>query len=413
MPPTDLTADAKELHRDKVKRALRNKSRLDAIERTGVLESAHAIPPLTRGVRIAARALRAPIAQVSVLTDKEFVPIAAFCENEAERAQWTARRQVGNSYCKYVVWSRQPLQVDDARVNPLVRHSHATRELSIAAYLAVPILAPASGNGEAPVIGTLCVVDHEPRAWTPDDLLTLSDIAMGISDMVAARMRTRAQVQAVEQQAERALEAVGVAVLTTDAKGVTTFANPAASQSLGYTVEQLTGRDQHALIHHTRPDGTRYPEKDCPNYRARKEGRTFRMRDDTFWRNDGTPIAVDSIMTPIVERGEVIGSVLAFTDVSERRAAEQRERSGRLAAEAANRAKTELLAAVSHELRIPLAAIAGHAERLETSMVDIATAEQRDAVRSIRRSQQHLLGLVDNVVQFATLEVPTTPEATA
>ena len=98
MPHPDLTSDAKELHRDKVRRALRNKSRLDAIERTGVLESALAIPPLNRGVRIAARALRAPIAQVNVLTDKDFVPIAAYSEDEAEREQWTARRQAGNSY---------------------------------------------------------------------------------------------------------------------------------------------------------------------------------------------------------------------------------------------------------------------------------------------------------------------------
>ena len=38
--------------------------------------------------------------------------------------------------------------------------------------------------------------------------------------------------------------------------------------------------------------------------------------------------------------------------------------------------------------------------------MDVATAEQREDVRSIQRSQQHLLGLLENVVQFATLEVP-------
>ena len=72
------TTDDRELHRDRVKRALKNKGRLDAIERTGLLESAHDIPPLNRAIRVTARALRAPIAQINVLTDKRFVPIAFY-----------------------------------------------------------------------------------------------------------------------------------------------------------------------------------------------------------------------------------------------------------------------------------------------------------------------------------------------
>jgi PAS domain S-box-containing protein len=405
LSPTELTPEAAELHRDKVKRALRNKARLDAIERSGLIESALEIPPFNRGIRLAAKALRAPVAQINVLTDKQFVPIAVYAEGEPDAEQWGMRRQVGNSYCKYVVWSKEAFQVDDARENPLVRHSHATRELDIAAYLAVPIYAPAPVGGDALVVGTVCVIDHEPREWTADDVRSLSDFALGVSELIASRIRIRAQVQSVEQQTDRVLDAVGVAVLATDANGVTTFANPAALEILGYTAEQLTGHDQHSLIHHTRPDGSRYPETECPNYRARREKRSCHLINDTFWRSDGTPISVDSTMTPIFERGEVIGTVLTFTDVSERRAAEEGEHVARLAAEAANRAKTEMLAAMSHELRVPLAAIGERTERLESALVDVATAEQRDDLRGIQRSQQHLLGLIDNVVHFSTLEV--------
>ena len=407
IPTSGLPADTSDQLRDRIKRALKSKPRLEAIERTGLLESALEIPPLTRAVRLAARALRAPIAQVNVLTDKLFVPIAAYADGDEETALWSMRRHVGNSYCKYVVWTRQPFQVDDAREHALVRHSHATRELGISAYLAVPIHAPASGTSEPSVVGTLCVVDHEPREWTADDLLTLTDMSIGISDLIAARMRVRAQVKAVEQQAERVLEAVGVGVLATDAKGVTTFANPAAARLLGFTVEELVGRDQHALIHHTRPDGRRYPETDCPNYRARKAGESWYASDDTYWRSDGEPVSVASAMIPIFERGEVIGTVLTFTDVGDHRAGVVHERTARIGAEAANRAKTELLAAMSHELRVPLAAIGEHADRLEAALVDSATVEQREDFRSIQRSVEHLRGLVDNVSQFSTLEVPT------
>ena len=223
--------------------------------------------------------------------------------------------------------------------------------------------------------------------------------------MIAARMRTRAQVQDVEQQAGRILEVVGVPVLATDAQGVMTFANPAAGRMLGYSEEELTGRDQHALIHHTRPDGSRYPEKDCPNYCARKEGNASLVSNDTFWRSDGRPLTVDSTMTPMFDRGELIGTVLTLSDVSERRAAESAESVARRAAEAANRAKTELLAALSHEMRTSLAEIGERTAHLEAGLLDVVTSGQRDDLRGIQRSQQHLLGLVDNVVQFSTLEV--------
>ena len=406
IPTADFLSAAPELHRDRIKRALKSRPRLDAIERTGVLESALGIPSLTRAVRLAARALRAPIAQVNVLTDRLFVPIAAYTDSDEEAALWSRRRHAGNSYCKYVVWTRQPFQVDDAREHALVRHSHATRELGIRAYLGVPIHAPASGTSERLIVGTLCVVDHAPREWSADDLLTLTDLSTGVSDLIAERMRAHAQVQAVEQQAERVLDAVGVGVLATDAKGVTTFANPAASRLLGFTVEELVGRDQHALVHHTRPDGRRYPEADCPNYRARKAGTSWHASDDTYWRSDGTPILVASAMIPIFERGEVIGTVLTFTDVGDHRAGEVSERTARLGAETANRATTKLLAAMSHALRIPLVAIGEHADRLEAALVDTATVQQREDLRSIQRNLRHLLGLIDNVVQLSTLEVP-------
>ena len=64
-----------------------------------------------------------------------------------------------------------------------------------------------------------------------------------------------------------------------------------------------------------------------------EDSRTVRERNDTFWRSDGSPVAVETTMTPILERGEVVGTVLAFFDVRERRDAEEAYRSARRAAE--------------------------------------------------------------------------------
>ena len=67
----------------------------------------------------------------------------------------------------------------------------------------------------------------------------------------------------------------------------------------------------------------------------------------------------------------------------------------------ADRAKTDFLATMSHELRTPLNAIAGYAELLELGMRGPITEQQREAVLRIRRSQQHLLGIVNDILTFA------------
>ena len=92
-------------------------------------------------------------------------------------------------------------------------------------------------------------------------------------------------------------------------------------------------------------------------------------------------------------------------------AAERRARAvieaARLEAEAANRTKTEFLAVMSHELRTPLNAIAGYVELLEMELRGPLTAAQREDLSRIRRNQRHLLGLINDVLNFAKLETGT------
>ena len=89
---------------------------------------------------------------------------------------------------------------------------------------------------------------------------------------------------------------------------------------------------------------------------------------------------------------------------AERRARQEARRRARVRAEEANRAKMEFLAAMSHELRTPLNAIGGYAQLLELGIHGGVSDEQREPLMRIRRSQQHLLGIINDILNFSRID---------
>ncbi len=186
-----------------------------------------------------------------------------------------------------------------------------------------------------------------------------------------------------------------------DRNGAVTFANPAASTLTGYANEELLGRNLHALIHHTRVDGSPYPVIECPVMAVLRTGEIRRGLEDTYWTKDGNAVAVEYTASPMLEDGRVEGAVLVFHEIAERKRAETAMKSARLAAETANRAKTEFLANMSHEIRTPMNAILGLIHLLQqTELSD----RQADYLRKVRVSAQSLLGILNDILDFSKVE---------
>ncbi|GAP36251.1 sensor histidine kinase [Piscinibacter sakaiensis] len=147
------------------------------------------------------------------------------------------------------------------------------------------------------------------------------------------------------------LESTGEGIYGIDMAGCCTFVNRAAAQMIGLPAHEVLGRNMHDLIHHRHADGRAYPEQDCPIYAAFRRGESCRIDREVLWRVDGTPFAAEYSSYPIVDGGQVIGAVVTFVDITERRRAEAalREAHDRLEQRVAER--TEALTQALDRLR--------------------------------------------------------------
>ncbi len=119
------------------------------------------------------------------------------------------------------------------------------------------------------------------------------------------------------------LESAGEGILRLDKEGNITFVNPAAERMLGYELGELIGRPAHETLHYRKPDGTSYHENECPTYATLKDGQIHHTSDELFWRKDGASFPVEYTATPIREGGRVMGAVVTFKDITERKQAEE------------------------------------------------------------------------------------------
>jgi len=136
-------------------------------------------------------------------------------------------------------------------------------------------------------------------------------------------LRDEQYFREIEREYRLILAAAGEGIYGVGVDGKTTFLNPAAEAMLGYDADELVGEDMHTLIHHHHADGSSYPADECPIYNAFKEGHVNTVEGEVFWRKDGTAISVEYTSTPIIDADKVVGAVIVFRDVSDRRAQEE------------------------------------------------------------------------------------------
>lgn len=119
------------------------------------------------------------------------------------------------------------------------------------------------------------------------------------------------------------LDSTAEAIYGLDRNGTCTLCNAACLQMLGYEKpDQLLGKNMHDLIHHTKADGSPFPAEECRIFKACAHGEKTHSDRELYWRADGSNFPVEYWSYPIIQDEQVVGAVVTFLDITERRRVE-------------------------------------------------------------------------------------------
>jgi PAS domain S-box-containing protein len=379
---------------------LRDSARLNALRSTVLMDSP-AEESFDRLTRLAARFLSVPVALVTLVDDER--QFFKSCVGLPAAVVEQRSTPLSHSFCQYPVATGEPLIVRDAREDPVLRDNGALRDLSVIAYAGFPLV-----TSDGHPIGSFCVIDHKPRDWTAEEIDTLRDLTGAAITEIELRV-TAARAEGREKELIALLESTDEGFFGIDVNGACTFINPAGATILGYEPAEVLGRNMHQLIHHTRSDGSPYPESDCPIFQVSRYAGGVRMDGELLWRKDGTSFPSSSSSRSIEVDGVHTGAVVAFRDITDRARVEhersahlQTEREARAQAEAAVALRDEVLAIVSHDLRNPLNTVLMSASLLLE--MDLTPEQRTKQLEIVLRSARNMNGLIQDLLDVARID---------
>jgi PAS domain S-box-containing protein len=255
---------------------------------------------------------------------------------------------------------------------------------------------PASEDQEA-----LLLLRLVPREASVHRFLLLNHRIEELNREIARRRRTESELRDQREWLRVTLESIGDAVIATDMEGRLTFLNPVAEELTGWRAVEAVGRPLPEVFHIVNEE-TRRPAEN-PVAKVLREGTIAGLANHTILiSRRGREIPIDDCAAPILgNEGELVGVVMVFHDIIERRKLE-RELSVRAAHLAeVDRRKDEFLAMLAHELRNPLAPIRNALHLL--GVPDVSPAALQRIREMMERQVHHMVRLVDDLLDVSRI----------
>ena len=268
-----------------------------------------------------------------------------------------SRVRVGHLKIGKIASERKPHLTNAVIGDPRIPEQEWAKREGLVAFAGFPLMR------DHEVIGVMALFSrHSLSEFTMNSLGMVADRLTTAID----RQRALKMEQMVYRQNERILGSMGEGIYGLNLEGKTTFVNPVGAKMLGYDVEELLGRPMHDTMHHTKADGTTpYPRDECPMYAAFKDGKVHRVDDEVLWRKDGTCFPVEYTSTPMWEEGRLIGAVVTFQDITERK-----HMAAQLVEEAKLSQVTKVMGDVAHDMKNMLMPVLNGAKLVEEELQD-------------------------------------------
>jgi PAS domain S-box-containing protein len=220
---------------------------------------------------------------------------------------------------------------------------------------------------------------------------------------IRENIQAREKLEKLHAQNLTLLQTAGVGIFGLDEKGRTTFCNPSAAAMTGYSSEEQVGKVQHDLIHHSHSNGSEYILDDCPIYSTLKNGASYRISEDVFWKKDGSSFPVEYISSPVFDDQKVVGVVVTFKDISQQiHLAEEKD----ILFRDLQRINTELKGfahIVSHDLKEPLRGISYNSKWLLEDFGEKLGADGAKLIDLLTQNTQRMHNLINGILEFAEL----------
>jgi two-component system sensor histidine kinase TtrS len=236
---------------------------------------------------------------------------------------------------------------------------------------------------------------------------------LGIATLWETRLNKRLKMAKLrlELQHELILNSVADGIYGVDRSGNSTFVNRAMEEITGWKGEEIIGHNQHEILHHTRADGSSHPAEECPVYTTFRDNAPRYVEDDLFWKKDGTSFPVEYTCTPIrAEGGSVLGSVVVFRDITERKETEERTLQHQLQLAHVARLSTlgEMASGIAHELNQPLTSITMNARACVHMLDSSQTAVEAcpDVMEKIAAEAQRAGEVIRQIRHFIRKDQP-------
>ena len=224
--------------------------------------------------------------------------------------------------------------------------------------------------------GSLVWLEKSARAFFDEQgrMLRVTGMVVDITE----RKRAEEALRESEDKLRLLLDSTAEAIYGIDLEGRCTFCNPACLQVLGYKhVDELLGKNMHDLIHHTRADGSLFPVEECRIFRAFRAGEGVHVDNEVLWRANKTSFPAEYWAHPQQRGPEVVGAVVAFIDITQRRLAEAALANvSRKLIEAQEQERTRIARELHDDINQRLALLALEVEQLQQNPFELESRAQ-------------------------------------